>query len=170
MNAAGKIAARLESAFERIRAERMIDVPILNAKLAVRAVGFREWQDDVLGVLVTPWCMNVMLLPGESAAWPAVPVGTKTVHQLPSGSFEFIEGEEAGVGRYRMCSLFSPMHEFRDQETAVGTAEAALTALMSEEAGQAEQTPDDAARRRPMTRRELLRGRAPAARGDVDAG
>lgn len=163
MSSVERAAATVERTFERVRVERMSDVPILNAELAVQAVGFRDWRGDALGVLVTPWCMNVMLLPGDSASWPAVPVGTTATQELPAGSFDFIEGEEDGVGRYRMCSLFSPMHEFGDQATAVATAEAALAALLTDE--QAEQIESDSSPARPLTRRELFQGRAPAESG-----
>ena len=41
----------------------MAGVPMLNPALRVQAVGFRHWQSHWLGVLVTPWFMNLMLLP-----------------------------------------------------------------------------------------------------------
>ena len=59
------VGQRLESAFERVRRERMIDVPMLNPRLAVQAVGFRDWRGGWLGILITPWFMNLMLLPGD---------------------------------------------------------------------------------------------------------
>ena len=151
MNPVEHVAAGLERAFEAIRVERMNDVPILNEDLAVEAVGFREWREQVIGVLVTPWCMNVMLLPMVSDDWPQIPVGTKTLERLPSGQYEFIAGDEPGIGQYRMCSLFSPMFEFEDQSAAVATAEAAIRELMTEE----EPEP-----RRPaqVNRRDLFRG------------
>ncbi len=123
----------LERVFRRIERERLQGLPILNPALQVRAVGFRSWQGHCLGVLITPWFMNLMLLPSEGDDWQELRVGDKQLHQLPSGPYEFILGEEPGVGRYQMCSLFSPVFEFADQESAVATAEAAMQALMDEE-------------------------------------
>jgi len=123
----------LEQVFRRIERERMQGLPILNPALRVRAVGFRSWQGHCLGVLITPWFMNLMLLPSEGDDWQELRVGDKQLHQLPSGPYEFILGEETGVGRYQMCSLFSPVFEFADQETAEATAEAAMQALMDPE-------------------------------------
>jgi [NiFe] hydrogenase assembly HybE family chaperone len=123
----------LEQVFSRIERERMQGLPILNKALQVRAVGFCEWQGRCLGVLITPWFMNLMLLPCEGDDWQNLRIGDKQLHQLPSGPYEFILGEETGVGRYQMCSLFSPVFEFADQETAEATAEAAMAALMDAE-------------------------------------
>jgi [NiFe] hydrogenase assembly HybE family chaperone len=123
----------LEQVFSRIERERMQGLPILNKALQVRAVGFREWQGHCLGVLITPWFMNLMLLPCEGDDWQNLRIGDKQLHQLPSGPYEFILGEETGVGRYQICSLFSPVFEFADQETAEATAEAAMAALMDAE-------------------------------------
>jgi [NiFe] hydrogenase assembly HybE family chaperone len=120
----------LEQVFSHIERERMRGLPILNEALQVRAVGFRQWQGRCLGILITPWFMNLMLLPSEGDDWQNLRIGDKQLHQLPSGPYEFILGEETGVGRYQMCSLFSPVFEFADQETAEATAEAAMAALM----------------------------------------
>ncbi len=123
----------LEWVFRRIQRERMQGLPILNPALQVKAVGFRQWQDHCLGVLITPWFMNLMLLPSEGDGWPELQIGDKQLHQLPSGPYEFILGEEPGVGRYQMCSLFSPVFEFADQATAEATAGAVMDALMEPE-------------------------------------
>lgn len=177
----------LESHFRRIERERMQGLPLLNSALQVKAVGFREWQGRCLGVLVTPWFMNLMLLPAEGDDWEALRIGDKQLHRLPSGPYEFILGEEAGIGRYQICSLFSPMFEFADQATAVATAEAVMQGLMDEEnrdtlsTCEAEisrrwygETPEEVAAQgqvaaldlderlaQPISRRELLRGRQP---------
>ncbi|HYQ71668.1 MAG TPA: [NiFe]-hydrogenase assembly chaperone HybE, partial [Gammaproteobacteria bacterium] len=124
------LVAGLESEFVRIQRERMADVPMLNPVLRVQAVGFRAWEGYCLGILVTPWFMNLMLLTPEGDAWADLPAGATISHRFPSGTYEFILGEEERIGRYLMCSLFSPVFEFQDQAAAVATAEAALHNLM----------------------------------------
>ncbi len=127
------VAARLEKTYARIQKERMRDMPLLNRKLRVEAVGFRDWgAHSAIGVLVTPWFMNLMLVSTEREAWGDLPVGGKVQHPFPSGRYEFIVGEEARIGRYQMCSLFSPMFEFEDQAAAVATADAVMSALLDE--------------------------------------
>jgi [NiFe] hydrogenase assembly HybE family chaperone len=130
MSDARGMVERLETAFRAVEACRMADVPILNRSLRCEAVGMRRWQEDWCCVLVTPWFMNLMLLPSVDGgeAWP---VGQTVRRGLPAGTFTFIAGEEAGVGSYLACSLFSPMFEFPDQQTAVATAEAALAEIMA---------------------------------------
>jgi [NiFe] hydrogenase assembly HybE family chaperone len=138
----------------------MADVPILNEAIGVEAVGFREIDEGLLGVLVTPWFMNLMLLPIEAAAWEGQRAGEKTLHTLPAGCYEFIAGHEEGVGDYRMCSLFSPMFEFADHAAAVETAAAVMDGIMSSE--ETANDPDDtdpatSSPPRRMSRRELFR-------------
>jgi [NiFe] hydrogenase assembly HybE family chaperone len=117
------------AAFEGVRATRMHDVPILNPALSVEAVGFAPWDAHWLGVLVTPWFMNLMLLPRAAEQWVRLRPGEKHTYVFPSGAFEFIGGREEAIGEYQSCSLFSPMFEFADHETARLTAEACLRAL-----------------------------------------
>ena len=62
----------LESAFRRIAATRMAGLPINHPLLAVEGVGFRLWQGKWLGVLVTPWAMNLVLLPDSDAEFEAL--------------------------------------------------------------------------------------------------
>ncbi|MCM8854426.1 MAG: [NiFe]-hydrogenase assembly chaperone HybE [Candidatus Thiodiazotropha sp.] len=122
----------LEQQFRTIEQQRMEGLPLLNKALRVEAVSFCEWNGLCLGVLITPWFMNLMLIPDEGDTWSDMQIGDKQLHHLPSGSYEFILGEEEGIGRYQMCSLFSPMFEFSDQVTAVAAAEAAMDGLMNE--------------------------------------
>jgi [NiFe] hydrogenase assembly HybE family chaperone len=126
------ITLRLESAFERVHRERMLDVPILNSRLGVKAVGTREVEAGWLSALVTPWFINLMLLPRtfeQDETYRALRLGSAVAHVFPAGRFEFIAGEEAGLGRYQMCSLFSPVLEFESQGAALITAESALAVL-----------------------------------------
>ncbi|MCA3223270.1 MAG: [NiFe]-hydrogenase assembly chaperone HybE [Burkholderiales bacterium] len=124
-----EVALRVERAFDHIHATRMQDMPFVNAALRVEAVGFRRWEGRWLGVLITPWFMNLMLLPDEPAAWRHVRYGDSLGYLLPAGVFEFISAVDPQLGGYQSCSLFSPMFEFGDQAGARETALAALTAL-----------------------------------------
>jgi [NiFe] hydrogenase assembly HybE family chaperone len=126
------VATRLEAAFERVHRERMHDVPILNPALTVKAVGTREVEAGWLTALVTPWFINLMLVPRtpeQIQAFGDLQLGSTVVHTFPSGCFEFIVGEEGDLGRYQMCSLFSPVLEFESHGAALITAEAAITVL-----------------------------------------
>jgi [NiFe] hydrogenase assembly HybE family chaperone len=172
----------LVGAFERIARTRMAGVPILHAGLRTEAVGFAAQLDDdaqpgLLGVLLTPWFMNLVWLPPADA--PALAVGTSRLRPLGGEVLSFIAAQEEGCC-FEACSLFSPMFEFPDQAAARSVALAVLQALRQPAAAQAAQAvapapvapatvdqpsaTDAAAPSRPAapTRRGLLFGRRAA--------
>jgi [NiFe] hydrogenase assembly HybE family chaperone len=119
---------RLVAAF-RAAAARMRGLAIVNPALDVEAVGFAPWEAHWLGVMLTPWCMNLMLLPRDPAAWQPLAPGAKRHHAFPAGSYEFVGAQDAAVGDYEVCSLLSPLLEFDDQATARLVARLARDAL-----------------------------------------
>jgi [NiFe] hydrogenase assembly HybE family chaperone len=172
-------APALELAFGSILRERMLDMPMVNPALAVEAVGFRHWGEHWLGILITPWFMNLMLMPRVGAKWQ--PIGEReTRHYVfPAGVFEFIGGRDPVLGDYLACSLFSPVFGFTAQQEARDTAVAALEALFDAAQRESGETtvlapPSNAApgaeppapAQRLMSKRDLLFGLSPrAARG-----
>jgi [NiFe] hydrogenase assembly HybE family chaperone len=122
-------ADALEQRFMEIQQRQMQDVPMLNPALRVQAVGFRRWAEHWLGVLITPWFMNLMLLPRLPQHWPHTREGESRHIVFPAGVFEFIGSHDAVLGEYLACSLFSPMFEFATHADARDTAVAALQAL-----------------------------------------
>lgn len=130
-------APLLEAAFRRIQAERMADVPILNPALSVEALGFSRWQGHWLGVLVTPWFMNLVLVRASEAGWRSAADGERVFHRFPSGDYAFLGGREPELGEFQTCALFSPMGQFADQDSARAVAGAALERLHVAAAGKA---------------------------------
>lgn len=120
-------AAALEALFRRIAATRMAGVPVLREGFGVHAVGFAPQDGGLLGVLVTPWFMNLVFVPPPDA--PALPVGESRTRAVGSHCFDFIGGHEDGFGAWEACSLFSPMHEFADEASALAVAREVLTEL-----------------------------------------
>lgn len=119
----------LAAAFEAIAATRMRDMPLNNPALTVAAVGFRNWQHDQIGVLITPWCMNLICLPGLETVLNDTASGSSRCLELPSGDYEFLTAHEDRIGPYLSSSLFSPMFEFSDMSQAQAVAEAVMTQL-----------------------------------------
>ncbi len=151
------VAARLEATFEMIRLERMQDVPILNAALKVEAVGLRPWNGCVLGALVTPWFINLVVLPGEGP-WRSVRPTESVWYAFPSGRFQFIAFAEPALGEYHACSLLSPVLEFADHETAREMARVAVESLFDPTLlGEAPPPPAEDAPES-VSRRNFLRG------------
>ncbi len=157
-------AAALEAAFHRILCEQMQDMPIVNPALAVEAVGFRPWREHWLGVLVTPWFMNLVLMPRVAARWQAMAERQTRQHVFPAGVFEFIGARDEALGDFQACSLFSPMFDFADQATARATAQAALDALFDARTREAQAAAaEPAPARRGLSKRAFLLGLPPGA-------
>lgn len=154
MTTAADTASVFETVFRRIERERMADMPLLNPALEVTAVDFIEWQGAHLGVLITPWFMNLVWQVCDVSEDDQPAAGSKHVHSLPAGDYEFIAAHEPGLGHYKMCSLFSPVFEFADQATAVATAQAVMVELMTEP----ELAQGGDQEKKALTRRDLLRG------------
>lgn len=100
----------------------MSDVPIVNPALRVQALDFVLWRDKWLGVLITPWCVNLLLLPGPNGDWESVSGNHRLFRGFPSGSYAFLGGKEAEIGEYQSCSLISTMSQFAEQESACAVA------------------------------------------------
>lgn len=188
---AADMPARFEAAFKEIHVGQMRGVPLLNETLEVKAIGFRVHEGRVLGMLVTPWFMNIVLVPGPEDDWSALVPGAKELVAFPSGHYEFVGANRPETGPYKACSLFSPMFDFTSMLQATETARAALAALFdpaireegdrsgeirrareeAERAEQAAETGDDMSVRAPVnkleapTRRALIFGAGVAAEG-----
>jgi [NiFe] hydrogenase assembly HybE family chaperone len=121
---------RLEAAFREAQATRMCGLPFLNHALEVAAVGFAPWEGHWLGVVLSPWFMNLTLAPRDLAAWQPLGFGEKRRYSFPAGAFEFVGAADPLAGETQVCSLFSPVQEFADQDSALATARFALEALM----------------------------------------
>jgi [NiFe] hydrogenase assembly HybE family chaperone len=120
---------QVEQAFRRIEAERMAGLPFCNPVLRVEAVGFALHDEQWLGALVTPWTLNLILIPGSAATWISAPEGRRLMIGYPAGEFPFLGGCEDEIGEYLACPLIASMAQFVDQDTARLTARASLIAL-----------------------------------------
>lgn len=118
----------VEATFKRIEAERWAGMSMLNPALTVAAVGFERRENEWRGVLVTPWGINLLLLPAADG-WVLPASHERTFRQFASGTFAFLGNHEDGLGDYLACPLIHDMSQFADQETAVMTARACLIAL-----------------------------------------
>lgn len=119
---------QVEATFRRIHTERMADLPLLNLALDVAAVGFAREGNDWRGVLVTPWCVDLLLLPA-TPDWPVPSAHERVFRQYASGNFAFLPNHEDSLGDYLICALIHDMKQFVDQDTAKLTAQACLIAL-----------------------------------------
>jgi [NiFe] hydrogenase assembly HybE family chaperone len=124
-----ELVARYETIYE----ERMRDLPIVNPRLAVEAVGFERWEDQDLGILITPWFMNLVLLP-NSDRLVDFPQGERVECRFPSGPCELTVYHDEDLGSYLAAVLFRTVVDFPDQDVARAVAEEALAQLLAEPA------------------------------------
>ena len=107
----------------------MAGLPFLNSALHVEASGFRPFCGNWLGVLITPWCMNYLMLPGADGEWQDLPESTRQRWAFPAGELNFVAANEPVLGSYQQCALFTSMQNFDNQETAREAAKAAMDTL-----------------------------------------
>jgi [NiFe] hydrogenase assembly HybE family chaperone len=122
----------LEAVFGEIARTRMVDVPILNPALRVETVGFREWEGRWIGILVTPWSINLVLLPGRDTELIPLALDQKAVWNFPSGAYEFMGLNEPAIGTCQTCSLISPVTEFATHDEALAVARGMMAGLFTE--------------------------------------
>lgn len=120
-----------EEGMRRIARERMAGLPIVNPKIDVRAVDFRRWGNDWIGVMVTPWSIAAVYVCGVAESWVEVPVGKVRLIELPAGDFPFISVEDPILGRFLSLPLKSPVLDMADQETADEFARVALKTMLT---------------------------------------
>ncbi len=104
--------------FRRIGEENMRDLPIFHDELDTEAIGFRRHTSGLMGVLITPWFMNVIFLPETKKKMDYTVVGNKSPVTTPSGEWEFTHGGDEEIGMYQSLSLHSPVFDFKTQELA----------------------------------------------------
>ena len=126
----------------------MKGMPIYNPTLAVEAVGFRSIEGREAGIMLTPWFMNLTVLPSAEDQKVWVKGGSVRL-AFPSGAYDFMVSELPDFGLVATCPLFSQMADFTDHEAAQLAALSAANALF--EAEEPEPAPT-------VSRRQLLGG------------
>jgi [NiFe] hydrogenase assembly HybE family chaperone len=131
-NARHSRVAALEARFAEIDVSAMRGLPLHNPALAVEAVGFAPCAADaLLGVLVTPWFMNLLLLPLAPERIDPARYGRAETIPLPGGARVFLYGGDAAVGAFRAASLHSPMEVFLSPAQARAEAKLRLAEALA---------------------------------------
>ncbi|MDR2838018.1 MAG: [NiFe]-hydrogenase assembly chaperone HybE, partial [Azonexus sp.] len=88
---------------------QMRGLPFVNPALQVEAPGFVRHAGDWLGVVVTPWFLNLFLLNGGGSLWGDIPAGQRRYIELPCGALQFIADDDPVIGLYQYCPLIAPV-------------------------------------------------------------
>jgi [NiFe] hydrogenase assembly HybE family chaperone len=110
-------AGSLVAHFERIHEQFMQGLPILNPRLTIEAVGVREFGEQKVCVLITPWFMNLVVW-SATGRWDREQEGELISISLPREALEFTVCRDAEIGSYLSAVLFRTMTDFPDQRTA----------------------------------------------------
>jgi [NiFe] hydrogenase assembly HybE family chaperone len=121
--------SQLVAAYRLIYEQRVAGLPICNARLLIDAVGFCDWENRYVGILITPWFMNLVVLPTGAENWQHAPTGSKVELELPSGPCRFDTCDLPGVGPHLSLALFSAVGDFPDHDTARQVATETLRRL-----------------------------------------
>jgi len=134
----------LEAMYRRIWETSMHDMPFVNNALSVAAIGFRQHEGDWVGAVLTPWFLNLFVLPGGGTLWSDRASGDRVKIAFPVGTLEFIADYDPGgaIPAYQYCPLFAPVSQFESQEAAVAAAEEALASLFAVPPAPAVETSD----------------------------
>lgn len=156
-------AGALQRHFEMVARERMGGLDFLNPAVDVAVAGIERVAGDWLAALVTPWCIQFVLLPGGGSLWEDSAAGLRRRVTLPAGELVFLgEAGEAVLPAFQYCPLVAPLGDIADTEAAVAVARDALAAVLTSPGPSpvVESTSAEYSENRPsLSRRAFLRGR-----------
>jgi [NiFe] hydrogenase assembly HybE family chaperone len=121
----------LQQHYGQVWQTRMMDMPFVNAALQVEAIGFARHDGDWLGVIVTPWFLNLFLLNGGGSLWQDVSAGQRRLVNLPCGALQFIADDDPDLGLYQYCPLIAAVGTLSDHATAHQAALDAMQAVLT---------------------------------------
>jgi [NiFe] hydrogenase assembly HybE family chaperone len=94
----------------------------VNPLLNCASIGFTLCQGDWLGVVITPWFMDLVLLPGGGNLWGDIPAGQRRYVELPQGTVAFTAAEDSRLGAYQHAPLVATVASLPDMAAAVALA------------------------------------------------
>lgn len=154
----------LLSVYRDVVQPRMSSLPMFNEALQVEAVDFQFHQDRPCGVIITPWFMNLVVLPAEGDDWETLSPGEDVTLSFPGGDYDCTASIVEGLGTHLALPLFTTVKDFPDHETAVRIARDILQRLRGshdDPAGDNAKTPQPGKSGWPwpLSRRDLLLGK-----------
>ena len=123
----------LETLYQKVYQEKFKGLPICNDDIQIQAIDFQLWEGQWLGILVTPWFTNLLILRQEGQHWPEFKLGKHHQREItfPAGTIKFTPRFEPELGIYLCCSLVSPMTEVASNQQALQDAKNAMRQLLT---------------------------------------
>ncbi|MBS9781269.1 MAG: [NiFe]-hydrogenase assembly chaperone HybE [Gammaproteobacteria bacterium] len=145
----------LQQRVTHIANNEMADLPLNRDGITVEALHFSRWQEGLLGILVTPWTMNLTYLPTVFQTQTQA-IGTKQGYQFGDNHLEFITAYDEELGQYQVCSLESPIVSFSTQSEAQLIAKMIIDNLLNPQPASENTTKKS---QQIISRRAFLRGK-----------
>ncbi|QPE16878.1 hydrogenase-2 assembly chaperone [Providencia rettgeri] len=121
----------VEAAFTRVAEQSMHDLSFLHPTMPVHASEFALFEGQWVGVVITPWMLSAIILPGPEQYWPRRVVGDKVGLILPYGEMTYTVGELDGLTQYFACSLMSPLEKKLTPEQGIHLTDDCQRILLS---------------------------------------
>lgn len=121
----------VEAAFTRVAEQSMHDLSFLHPTMPVHASEFSLFDGQWVGVVITPWMLSAIILPGPEQYWPHRVVGDKVGLILPYGEMTYTVGELDGLTQYVACSLMSPLEKKMTPEQGIHLVDDCQRILLS---------------------------------------
>jgi len=122
-------SAMLEAHF-RTRPAAAAETLAPNPALSVEAIGFVRYRGDWLGVLVTPWRLDLLLIAGGGDLWGDIPAGQRRYLDLYGATLPFVAVDEPLLGPYQYSSLVDQVGRIPDMAAAREIARDALQSYL----------------------------------------
>lgn len=123
----------VEQAFKKIaQTQDMMELPFYHKGIQTKTFSFQEFEEQWIGVLLTPWLLSVVIFPGANQVWPQREIGDKLGLSFPRGDVTFVVSEIEGLGQYLSCSLMSPLDRLVHQIVYEQLAEDSLKELLGQ--------------------------------------
>ncbi len=118
--------------FYRSADGNMRDLPIYNAALDIEAFGFQPFgAEELAGILITPWFMNLVVLPLAPELLEANRYGEGRKVDFPAGARRFRYAGDPEIGAIWTSALHSPMDVFTSQAQARAEARLRIDEAMT---------------------------------------
>ncbi|WP_428606881.1 [NiFe]-hydrogenase assembly chaperone HybE [Sedimenticola sp.] len=121
-------AAEITHSFRQIEQDAMHGLPVCNDQLTTEVVGLRRFEQHWVGALITPWTLQLILLPATTEA-ECLRDGDYRTLEFPQGPVVFMASDNSHLGVYMACSLMSPLHDFPSQGAIRQTAQEVMELL-----------------------------------------
>ena len=109
-------------------AQRMRELPFYNTALDVELVGWCRLRGEIEGgVLITPWCLNLLWVPGAQNELPAK--GERCILELHDIEYEGVVAQIEPALRFASAALLSQTQALEDQAAARAVAKEVMALL-----------------------------------------